>query len=1524
MDWLKHFAKRMAEGLDRKELGKKILVGAVAIGACAGTVWGAASYWTGSGFQPEGADRALRNNQVLFGDERSKEAQSGSDGSDSFWEDETAQDQVSRSQQEAGYLFSPDETTPEATTAGIVTPNADNKNNPGSGQNRPSTGIEITNRPGSNTGTITNPSGGGSSSGSGSAAAPTTPTGPTITGEGTVSNPYQGGAVVTDPGSDKAPPSDLWGGDPIRITDSVQVPLDGGEFLIISEPYFGSAASMYKGQTIDGKTIFASIDAYVLTSDSKTYYWDESCLGNTFRIDSISFDEKNWIDMTGSNTVTIPSGSDVEKIYMKVSYRYKTTDDWISYDGNPVPYILRDSRVFLLNTTVKDESKITQDQLLNIDSSAQNFSVGQKVNLLGQLQTLIMEREGLENLSGSIILKSLFPGWQENGKTVPWRYEVTSGRHVLQAPKSISYDTKNYQIELRRYYLDENYDSDPDDITGIALSYLQTLTYYKGRTNTASDASRHLGTLNVPNYTQAVDFPYTQYLVVDKLSLPSTVLYVNTNGVPDILDDELLYDQGLQVDKAYIVEKGNPRYTAKDGILYNLDGTQMLGVPAGLTALTVPEGVTKVVLPYRTKLKTLTLGTKDASVLPKINYSRLSKDCEILVDKSVLEDLLREQADMLRSSKLYVASTQDPEKAYCIRDDLILRKGGMLHGVLDTEVRWLSTTEQVTGLEPGCLEGLDSLTMIHLPTGGRATTLPNGCFDGAPKLETIVCYSEAQYEAAKAAAPEGVEVILAGAESIDGYRYLVMDDGRVMLLNVPENLTEFDGTVPGKDGKPVTVTAISNDVFSQCENLRWVDLPKETIAIGQNAFRGCTSLEGVLIEANTVMIGKGAFDNCSSLRFIASNAMQCDLRSPDLSLPCSNIYDYSFLFSLDGAQGYNGNWVSFTKEDKVTSFRLVDCGGTRVLYAATGDDLWLALRSGGTVDGNVTLPEKTEVIFDACFQDAAAPTGSFNLNWASLDRMASIGRYAFSRSALGPDVVLPTDLEIKDMAFEKCTALKHITVPGELGEVQLSGQIFTDCTALESATVGQLSYFSALPFGLFNNCANLHQLTFTGAPPRLLQYEQGFQFRFNFNQWYDNELEEENLRITVPDDQKEAYLEQWRYGYTGYMGSTTESDYHALWWSVRSHYGDELTDEEVNEINQQVEAMLLEAENHVRILLGMDQVEAPSHRFQYEVDENGNITLTGAKNVDYVELTDSTIDMPPGWYLDYIGSNAFRESPNLRMVLLPDQLSGIYENAFSGVNATQDDPLNIAITGDSIPGLMFTPGVPFSFGIDDSCIRVMNFEGNFTFEDILKAWILPMTGNDSLDSLVFGAFFDAFEEDAPTQEAVTEIVLQKLFAAEKRLRIILSMDPIEDPADMQGITPEEVDEAVSRLFVSNSSTLNAPEEIKPDETKPEETKPDDTKPDDTKPDDTKPDDTRPDDTRPDETKPDETKPDDTKPDETKPDETKPDETKPDETKPDETKPDETKPDDTKPDETKPDETAPAKSDPQTSDSEESL
>ena len=83
---------------------------------------------------------------------------------------------------------------------------------------------------------------------------------------------------------------------------------------------------------------------------------------------------------------------------------------------------------------------------------------------------------------------------------------------------------------------------------------------------------------------------------------------------------------------------------------------------------------------------------------------------------------------------------------------------------------------------------------------------------------------------------------------------------------------------------------------------------------------------------------------------------------------------------------------------------------------------------------------------------------------------------------------------------------------------------------------------------------------------------------------------------------------------------------------------------------------------------------------------------------------------------------------------------------------------------------------------------------------------------------------------------------------------------LEALTPMQGVTSEEVDEAVSFLFVSDFSVLDTPEETEPKEAEPQETKPEEPEPDETKPGETGPDETTSGETTPLETESSDTNP----------------------------------------------------------------
>ena len=638
-----------------------------------------------------------------------------------------------------------------------------------------------------------------------------------------------------------------------------------------------------------------------------------------------------------------------------------------------------------------------------------------------------------------------------------------------------------------------------------------------------------------------------------------------------------------------------------------------------------------------------------------------------------------------------------------------------------------------------------------------------------------------------------------------GYTYLQAEEG-VLLLGVPANLIEFDGTVPTADG-PLAVTAIGDGAFRDCDSLTWVTLTDSIEAVGYLAFQNCYNLQGVLIGATpNVTIGKLAFDGCTALRFVASNAANGDLQDESLALP-STSSGYGFLYCLNGSTGYNANWLYFDPDD-IQEFKVENCGGTRVLYGVDSDgNSWLALRAGATAAGAVTLPATTTLIHSFAFEDTkAVGDGAFELNWSDLTSLGALNGGAFRRSDLGTDITLPENVySYGDSAFYNCTKLQSVTLPGE--EMRLGGELFQGCTALESATFGSVSSYSGVESNLFGNCSSLQELTFTSyQPPKLVLFDIETPFGLNDNDWPSQEEEEAHLTIHVPEDTVEEYIDAWRYPAAGYMAVNGMTDFQTMWNYVYTELTDPdtLAEPTIEETRAEIDRRLLGAENHIRRLLGQPEVEEIVHKYDYAVDENGIITLTAARGITYTDLTGEELDLPYGWTLDYIGANAFAESPDLETVSLPESLAGIQHNAFAGVQIDMDDEsdglmLVTAGTGN-VPALCgFDEGTPFSFGVPDERVAVMDLMADGSDNDtLIQLWTLPMIGYYTVDDLRNAVTWDLMDDDGnlPTEEEVEAEVTARLLAGENRVRSILfDCETITDPADMVfKENPEEIED----------------------------------------------------------------------------------------------------------------------------------
>lgn len=192
-------------------------------------------------------------------------------------------------------------------------------------------------------------------------------------------------------------------------------------------------------------------------------------------------------------------------------------------------------------------------------------------------------------------------------------------------------------------------------------------------------------------------------------------------------------------------------------------------------------------------------------------------------------------------------------------------------------------------------------------------------------------------------------------------------------VNHTATLTGYVGEVSGvldipsivtKNNVDYTVTAISDNAFMGCSNLRGVTFPATLTSIGQYAFRECTGITSVVIPSTLTDLGDGAFLWCTSLA--------------EVTLPDN--------LTRIGKGMFEG--AAFTEIELPNSLQVID----KLAFYATG------LTS-------VTLPESVTAIGEMAFRDCldleyvvALPTTPPTINANSFEDVENIPLYTSETS----------------------------------------------------------------------------------------------------------------------------------------------------------------------------------------------------------------------------------------------------------------------------------------------------------------------------------------------------------------------------------------------------------------------------------------------------------------------------------------------------------------------------------------------
>lgn len=1365
--------------MERKKVRKAVFTAAAVAALAGGTAAFAAAYRNGSQFKPSGEKQDLQANQVVFpGDESMTGNSDQETGEDSeLWQKEEDSENKDRPQSDgaSGYLFENGTLLPDGTESLTFSDNGNNTSlipdlnggtvydvvNDASNADLvigdKGNGGQMTDKPGND-----DAGSAGTGAGTGTGVEPSQPSTPDKPSTDDPVRPSTS-TEVRDPDSPKVTPS-LEPGDTSYTEDMVPGTGSGtGEDKDGVYIYDNVWADnrLYTGQYVSAKDLYYALTTFVRGADGNRYLWGAEAYDKYIYVEGVSFDGGETFET--EFPVQIPKDADM---VIRLRYRFSTKSN--QWKSQQVSYNVEDSRLFVLSEKLSsDSTQIAEDKILNSGSYEQYRTEGTSYNLYRWQGKLLGTDTYQDNL---------FPGWMEDGKLVPWNYTITRGRHILEPADCVPLDVRNY-VKTDYYWMNNDGIVEP---SGTNLCYLQTMVGVEG--DLTSPWAVYTGTLEVPKYVQAVDFLWYMATTAEAVSIPDTVIYINTEN------------DYLQVNSAWKVDKDNAYYASDDqGMLYSKDMTELLGIPRYRTKLVIPETVKKVVLTDKNNLSVVKIEADTLEQFPTIDYRNLS-NCRIVVPEDLLNDFLKQNyRDVQAGDRVVTAVSEDTDETFTVKNQLIVSNYGKLRKALGgAELTRIPAS--VDSIGEDAFAGVSGVKGLVLSQDDTELTFCQNCFRDS-EIEKIMCYTEEQYEMIRSQeekfGKDGIEIEYI-QHSLEGYLYSVSSQDEetvVTVLDAPADVKSFEGTITAQDGEKLEVQIIGDNAFEKCENLQWVLLPQYVKEIGYQAFQNCTALEGVLIDSrDMITIGNESFEGCDSLRFVASNAPHAVMKDgydPVITDSTKSV----FFFIPTQNDGYGWNVTYFTPQSDVGLYQLIDDGEHgRLLYGLSADGKntpWILLRSSREVDKSVHLEATTEEIYNSAMAGTRAEGGAYTVNWTET-AVWNMDNSAFRDSDLSGEVRIQGTLPantchyIGMYAFADCPGITYAYTEGE---AYVSEGAFQDCRSLTKAEFGGIN---SMITNIFYSCNQLSEVKINSYwPGNLALFGKGAGFQFN-SAWSPEE-EKAHVKLTVPDYCEMSYMKAWRYIFAGYFDVGNTSAYQNMWDQVQRNktYLDEETWEWVKptdeEVEAEVEKELMDAENRLRKMLGLEEVtEEPTDFYPYRVDSEGMITLVGApRSVTWTDLEGDTLGFPDGWCLDYIGTGAFKNSKGLRYIYVPQTLAGIQMDAFDGIEFSEGEQLNLIFFSDTPPELLGAYlDHPFSFGIPDENIHIMVWGEPDSY---LEAWVYPLLGYENsvqLQTIVSNQMAEEGKE--LTEENIRAEMAKILTPAYNRLRAMMGLDEISE------------------------------------------------------------------------------------------------------------------------------------------------
>ena len=269
--------------------------------------------------------------------------------------------------------------------------------------------------------------------------------------------------------------------------------------------------------------------------------------------------------------------------------------------------------------------------------------------------------------------------------------------------------------------------------------------------------------------------------------------------------------------KSINVDANSVKYCSKNGILYNIDETEIVIFPQGKTDtnFTIPDSVTS-------------LGDEAFS------------GCSNL--KSItIPDSVTSWGNDVFSGCSNLTSITIPDSFTSLGDGVFSGCGNLTS---------ITIPDGVTSLGNDVFSGCSNLTSITIPDG--VTSLGNHVFEKCQSLTSIII-------------PDGVTTIgICAFSGCTNLKSITIPDGVTSIGDAAFQYCKSLTSIIIPDG----VTSINGNTFFGCSSLKSITIPDKVTSIGSFAFVGCSSLTSIIIPDGVTMISYCAFQGCANLKSI--------------------------------------------------------------------------------------------------------------------------------------------------------------------------------------------------------------------------------------------------------------------------------------------------------------------------------------------------------------------------------------------------------------------------------------------------------------------------------------------------------------------------------------------------------------------------------------------------------------------------------------------------------------------------------